>query len=313
MPWRGVIGTLGPRGTGEGTGEVDDYYLVRIQRGVDYIESRLDEPLSLGSVAREAGVSQWHFQRMFKALTGDTLKGYIRSRRLARSLERLLTTDMRVLDVALLAGFDSQEAFSRAFRKAFDLSPLEYRRVGRRHRFLKKVQIDQAYLTHVRTQVSLEPELVDMSRLQLVGMHTRFFGTASEKNNVAERLPPLWDHFIQCWDQVQDRVQGTGYGVIGTAPDDGELLEYYAACAVTAPARPPRGMVSLSLPAARYALFKHVGRAQNLDHTVSYAYSTWLMRSGHRHSYGYDLEIYGPKYHPTRADAEILYGIPIAT
>jgi AraC family transcriptional regulator len=50
------------------------YYLERIQHGVDYIEARLDEDLSLADVAKAAGVSQWHFQRLFKALSGETLK-----------------------------------------------------------------------------------------------------------------------------------------------------------------------------------------------------------------------------------------------
>lgn len=92
------------------------YYLERIQHGVDYIETRLEEDVSLADVAKAAGVSQWHFQRIFKALTGETLKTYIRSRRFAASLARLLDTNLRVLDIALLAGFESQEAFARAFK-----------------------------------------------------------------------------------------------------------------------------------------------------------------------------------------------------
>lgn len=98
------------------------YYLERIQCGVDYIAAHLDEDVPLARVAREAGVSQWHFQRIFKALTGDTVKAYIRDGRLALALDRLLTTKLRVLDIALLAGFESQEAFARAFKQAPQIS-----------------------------------------------------------------------------------------------------------------------------------------------------------------------------------------------
>ncbi|MFB9245191.1 helix-turn-helix domain-containing protein, partial [Massilia antarctica] len=73
-------------------------YLGQIQRGVDYIEGHLALPIAISVVARESGMSQWHFQRMFKGLTGDTVKDYIRSRRLARALDLLLNTDRRIID-----------------------------------------------------------------------------------------------------------------------------------------------------------------------------------------------------------------------
>jgi len=67
------------------------------------------------------------------------------------------------------------------------------------------------------------------------------------------------------------------------------------------------------VPAATYAKFAHRGPAQEINHTVNYIYSTWLASSDVRHTYGPDLEIYGPDYHPTGADSVIYYAIPIAT
>ena len=65
-------------------------YLEQIQRGVDHIEANLGRAIAISDTAREAGMSQWHFQRMFRGLTGDTVKEYIRSRRLWRALDELL-------------------------------------------------------------------------------------------------------------------------------------------------------------------------------------------------------------------------------
>jgi hypothetical protein len=70
-------------------------------------------------------------------------------------------------------------------------------------------------------------------------------------------------------------------------------------------------MVQLQVPSARYAIFEHRGAVKNIDHTVSYIYGTWLMQSGHRHTYGPDLELYGAHYHPTREDSVIHYAIPV--
>jgi AraC family transcriptional regulator len=60
-------------------------YLEQVQRGIDYIEANLDREIEPALVARHAGISQWHFQRIFKGLTNETLKAYIRSRRFSES------------------------------------------------------------------------------------------------------------------------------------------------------------------------------------------------------------------------------------
>jgi len=288
------------------------YYLERVQQGVDFIETRLDEDVPLSSVARAAGISQWHFQRIFKALTGETLKTYIRSRRLAGSLDRLLTTKLRILDIALIAGFESQEAFARAFKKAFGITPQQYRDAANRRLFLKKPQFDAEYLRHINENLSLTPELYHQRRMTLVGMRTLFFSVDSEKNNIGDRLPPLWEAFIPRLSEIEHAVGGPCYGVVRQERPDSERLEYHAAIEVSQVGTLPSGMVTVEVPEATYAKFAHRGMAQNIDHTVSYAYSTWLAQSERRHTYGADLEIYGSDYHPTSQDSVIYYAIPTA-
>lgn len=291
-----------------------NYYLERIQHGVDYIEARLHDDLELDRIAKEAGLSQWHFQRIFKSLTGETLKTYIRSRRFAKALELLSSTQLRVLDIALLAGFESQEAFARAFKKAFGITAQQYRKLGRKNLFLKKPQFDAEYLTHIHQNVSLEPEVHVQRHMTLVGMRTQFFGADSEKNNIGALLPPLWKAFLERLPEIEGRVPGVCYGVVRQQQHDSDQLEYHAAVEVTAEAHPPDAMVPLEVPASSYAKFEHRGAAQQIDHTVSYAYSTWLAQpeNAYRHTGGPDLEIYGSAYHPTAATSVMHYALPIA-
>jgi AraC family transcriptional regulator len=288
------------------------YYLERIQCGVDYVEARLDEEVALSAVARAAGLSQWHFQRIFKSLTGETLKAYIRSRRLAKSLERLLEAKLRILDIALLAGFESQEAFARAFKKAFGLQPQEYRRLSAARLFLKKPVFDQEYLRHLEHGVTFEPEIRRYPRLQMVGLRTHFYGVDSEMNDLGEKLPPLWRELLPRLEQIPDRVDGACYGVVRQEREDDDRLEYHAAVAVNGIGSLPDGMVAIEVPSATYACFTHRGPVKDVDHTVSYAYSTWLAASGRRHTGGPDLEIYRRgEYHPTSDDSVIFYAMPI--
>lgn len=286
-------------------------YLEQVQRGIDYIEAHLEHDVQTADVARHAGISHWHYQKIFKALTNETLKAYIRSRRFSQSLRKLADTQERVLDIALAAGFESQESFTRAFKKAFSVTPAHYRRHASSLALLRKVRFDEDYLRHIHANVSLEPEFVEQADIHVVGLSTRFFGAESEKNNVASKLPGLWAAFLPRLQEVPNRIGGGGYGVVRQSAEQSEELEYWAATAVTHVGPLPDGMVSMRIPAARYARFAHRGNVAGLDRTVNYIYSSWLLRSGVRHTYGCDLEFYGAEYANDSDDSTMYYSIPI--
>ncbi|WP_216909501.1 AraC family transcriptional regulator [Nocardia noduli] len=288
-------------------------YLDRLQLGVDHIEAELDFELSPAEVARAAGVSRWHFQRIFSAVTGETLKSYIRSRRLARSLERLACTDTRIIDIAIMAGFESQETFTRAFRKAFDMTPYQFRKLGRRNLFLRKARFDADYLHHITTNLTMEPEIIEQKPMTLVGMRTHFFSVDSEKNNIADQLPPLWAAFLARLDEVEHRSGPEAYGVVRSENPDSDRLVYDAAVEVSRIVTLPEHMLRFDVPAATYARFTHRGPATDLNLTVNYVYSTWLTSSDHHHTYGPDLEIYGAGYQPDSPDSVMGYAIPIGS
>ncbi|AYN28853.1 MULTISPECIES: MDR efflux pump AcrAB transcriptional activator RobA [Buttiauxella] len=93
-----------------------------------WLEGHLDQPLSLDNVAAKAGYSKWHLQRMFKEVTGHAIGAYIRARRLSKSAVALRLTARPILDIALQYRFDSQQTFTRAFKKQFAQTPALYRR-----------------------------------------------------------------------------------------------------------------------------------------------------------------------------------------
>jgi len=287
--------------------------LEQVQRGVDFVEAHLDEQIRLGDVAAKAGMSQWHFQRVFKALTNETLKTYIRSRRMAIALHQLLETDARIIEIALAAGFESQEAFTRAFQRAFRMTPHRYRKLGQKHQFMRKPEFTREYLENLNANASLSPELKPLGAQTLVGMSTEYYGVGSEKNNIASKIPALWAAFLARLGDVHAREPGVCYGVVAQTLDE-DRLRYTAAAPVSAGSSPPAaGMSQLHLPAAEYAVFEHRGPVHGLDHTVSYAYSTWLLASQREHSGAPDLEIYGADYHPTSPESVIYYALPLAS
>ena len=108
----------------EGTPES---YQERILRVMVYIQTHLDDPLTLDDLARVACFSPYHFHRIFRGLVGEPVAEHLRRLRLERAAGRLKFTDRQVIDIALDAGYDSHEAFTRAFRSNFGRAPSVYR------------------------------------------------------------------------------------------------------------------------------------------------------------------------------------------
>ena len=102
-----------------------------VQRIVDVIDecikSHKDEELTLSHLAMEMGYSEFHISRKFKEISGMQFREYLRHRRLAFALKQIRDTDRSILDIALDYGFSTHEAFTRAFKEAYGITPSEYR------------------------------------------------------------------------------------------------------------------------------------------------------------------------------------------
>lgn len=92
------------------------------------MELRLDEPYSLEELARISGFSVFHFHRIFSGMVGESVKQYERRLRLERAARQLKYESRTVLEIALEAGYESHEAFTRAFAEMFSVPPTHYRK-----------------------------------------------------------------------------------------------------------------------------------------------------------------------------------------
>ncbi|MCL2188540.1 MAG: helix-turn-helix domain-containing protein [Defluviitaleaceae bacterium] len=95
----------------------------KVSRIIDYLESRMCDEIDLEKAARHAGYSLWEFQRFFSFLTNTTVGAYIRKRKLSLAANDILTSDEKIVDIALKYGYESPGAFSRAFNQLFGVSP----------------------------------------------------------------------------------------------------------------------------------------------------------------------------------------------
>lgn len=103
----------------------------RLARVVDFVEAQLESEVSLGDMARVAGLSPFHFSRVFKLTTGETPYHFLSSRRLNRARQLLIADEMSLAELALACGFASQSHFTAAFTKAMGVAPGRFRKQHR--------------------------------------------------------------------------------------------------------------------------------------------------------------------------------------
>lgn len=97
---------------------------------IDYIEKHLDQEMDLDKIARHAGYSKFHLNRIFTEETGTTIHKYLQTRRLTVAAQKLTTTEIPVAQIAYEAGYHSQQAFSLAFKRLYLYPPKLYRDMG---------------------------------------------------------------------------------------------------------------------------------------------------------------------------------------
>lgn len=282
----------------------------RILKAIDRIESNLGEDLRLDEVASAAGVSRYHFCRSFQAMTGWTVMGYVRARRLTRAAELLRDGGMPIVEIALDCGFGSQQAFTRSFSDFFGVSPGAVRdgRWSGTERLVSP--ISDATLTFLKEQAMMEPRIVEKDCFAVIGMKGRF-----SRDDTSE-IPALWESVEGRWGDLLPLMTEAGIGaVIG---DNGrtEVFDYIAGIAADIDAAPPEGMDKIVIEPQTYAVFTHklTGRTINIDikPTLQHIFGTWLPNSGYRLAESPDFEYYGERFDPVNKTGEIDFYVPIA-
>lgn len=282
-----------------------------LERAIEYIENHLNENIGLSDVSRETGYSYYHMTRLFSSVLGESVGRYINRRRLYYAAEKLIYSDQRVIDIALDCGFESSEAFSRAFKLAFGSSPTAYRKAGLDLVVNAKRKLAPVDVGHIADNISRSPELVMLIEIRVAGLR----GTTSLFDN---RLPGLWEEFMRLHKDLFVTA-GAGYGICETQQTvytkDGDVM---FAAMVGSPVNtfddlPPfLPLDTKILRAGKFAVFTHRGTFANLFKTYQYIFGTWLPAAKEELDDREDFEVYEREVSTFDApDNEVKIYIPI--
>lgn len=264
-----------------------NHYRQSVLRSLDMIEENLRKPIALHAVARRAGFSLWHLHRIFAEYTGESLGSYLRKRRLTAAAEELRTTRRTVLEVALDFQFESHESFTRAFKAAFHTTPREFRRTGSLAWQRTRPRLTARRLHRLPRITTMEPQIVRLPALHLLGLAARFIPPTSPKADNLDVVPKLYARFCPMIPRLpspQDRyIYGAARCPADAARRHPDEREYLASINVGAGVAAEAPLDLWRIPAATYACFTHRGPVARLGETIHYAFGSWLPRSDFRH------------------------------
>nr|WP_298724798.1 AraC family transcriptional regulator [uncultured Steroidobacter sp.] len=257
-----------------------------INRALWYIESHLKTELSLESLAAHANVSPFYLTRAFNHLSGLPIMRYVRGRRLSVAARALANGAPDVLSVALEAGYGSHEAFTRAFRDQFGMTPEAVRAQGHVDNL---AIVEPIAMTHQQLTNLEPPRFEEGKALLLAGIGARY------KCENKAGIPSQWERFLSYFGHIPDQVDNVAYGVVHNV-DDGGNIEYLCGAQVRDFSRTPPELSTLRLAPQRYAIFKHRDHVSAISGTFAAIWGRWVPESGHAVVDAPTLEVYGPEF-----------------
>ena len=302
--------------------ETRSFYEAAVVRAVVRISGALDEALDLGDLARGAELSPFHFHRIFRGMLGETPLEMHRRLRLERAASQLLSSTHSVTAIAFDAGYDTHEAFTRAFRDAYGTSPSSFRLLAAEGPSCVRLpRIQLAARSGVHFGPSVSPQSINFAT-----------GEPSMKVTI-EEMPALRVATVSHrgpYNRIAEAFQRLG-GIAGSAGllrDETMMLAIYyddpettpadelrsdAGLTVSDGAQLPAEVIEKRLPAGRYARSTHVGPYSTLGDAWARMMGEWLPNSGHRVGSSPSYEVY--RNNPSNARPEELRTdlyIPIA-
>ena len=228
-------------------------YIQRINKVVAYINNHLDETLELKTLANEAALSDFHFHRIFKALKGEAIGGYITRLRLEATARLLRYTALTIEEIAFNIGYETPASLSKAFKKQYGISPTEYR-TNKDTYIMKKEIINPDLALKAPKIVTLEPK--NLIYVALTGAYGSLdYGKAYEQLWAVIKAQKLFTKGIESICISYDDPKIT----------EGSLQRSDVCLAIHKPATPQEEVSCKTLAGGKYTVFFYQGSYENLS------------------------------------------------
>ncbi len=283
-------------------------WIKSFQHSIDYIEENLTQPADISKIAAQMNLSPFYYQKIFSIVCGITPGEYIRLRRLSRAGIELLSSDEKIIDIALKYGYDTPEGFTRAFTKFHSVSPSAVRKGAP----IKSFERLSVAITMKGGSV-MDYKIIKKPAFKV--MEKRTVQTVAENKNLSS-IPKLWEE-CHADGTVKKLVELTPdntfiYGICYNNPhEEDSTFEYSIAALADDKTKVPEGFTLHEIPARTWAVFECKGAMpdamQELWHKIC---TEFFPSSDYEPTYEMDIEAY-PSGEMNSADYRSEVWVPI--
>lgn len=265
-------------------------WIEMMQQSIQYMEEHLLEDITIDQIAEQAHASPFHFQRLFLILTDVTVGEYIRRRRLTLAGQELTTSDAKIIDIALKYGYETPEAFAKAFRKQHGSSPSDVRGRGGKLKSYNRLMIQ----VNLRGAEPMNYRIEEHEGFQVAGVK-KSFSMQDGENLIG--IPLFWQQFNSS-GQDEELIQlnnGKIKGWLGVCTDfcadNGHTFDYWIGTAYEGDNT--GAFQTMSIPASRWAIFEVRGAMPDAIQSVwKQIHSEWFPSHPYEHAGTPDFELY---------------------
>jgi AraC family transcriptional regulator len=253
--------------------ERKEIYLESLNRAVQFIENNLDKKILLKDVAQEAFLSEFHFHRIFKSLTGETVKDFLQRLKIERAAIRLKHSKDEIGQIACDNGYENHETFTRAFKKYFQLTPQEYR--------------DAIQQITIRKQSDYQNKDIDLEKLNigkpiikyLPDLHLAYIRHTGSYDKVASSFQRL---MLWAATHLILKFKPTTLGIIHDNPDltDEEKIRFDACMIISKEVKPKGEIGYKKIEGGKFATFTYKGTYENFYPVYDYIYNVCVFEKG---------------------------------
>ncbi|RDI45580.1 AraC family transcriptional regulator [Falsibacillus pallidus] len=277
-----------------------------LQVAIDFMEENLLEDISIEEISKATNSSPFHFQRTFSILTETSVGEYLRRRRLTLAAQDLCTSDIKIIDAAYKYGYDTPEAFAKAFRRQHGITPSEARK------FMGKLNSYNRLVIQVNLKGAepMQYTIVEKEAFRITGLSRRF----SLLNGENEKgISLLWQEVNGDGTSEELAMLNNGIvkGLLGVCVASSEENEMDYWVAVARDGEVPGKFDSYEVPALKWAVFAVNGAMPHaIQNKWKEIFTEWFPSSGYQHAAGPELEVY-PDGDPYSADYYSEIWIPV--
>ena len=253
------------------------------------IENNLKSDIDVCSVSQQFGFSLYYFSRLFKGVTGYSLKEYILLRKITESCREIINTERKIIDIAFEYGFGTHESFSRAFNRVTGLNPSEVRK--NKSSFSGKLiaPLTRDIIENAEKNICIDPEKVELEEIQLIGIP--FYFDLTLKNDLSKPWADLNANLSLIENRFfPERYYQLQYWFADQEPD---IFYFFVAVQVEKISEIPIQLTAKTVPKQKYLKFRHKGKSNTVGLTYHYIYNTYLPETDFNLPYLYNFEFYG--------------------